>query len=602
MTGEIPGPDSSNPDAIFGQSMAAFQRRDFERAILYSNRLMEISNEAGPAIVWAVRLRLESQRWHEAIEIGSRGLDKSLGLSGLVGHALEAIGDLEGAQKQFERACREQPENPSWFMHNASALSRLHRDFESMEVLQNAIAIAANPDPNALLILAAQELSFGYPARAVETAERALTLNPKIDGGHPLVARSLMAMGRYEESETRWAHAQALSPWDQGLPFQRAVALVRHGQFDRGIDALTKILERNPSFIPALTQIAGAKRISEADRSMISRMEDLLTDSTIGEEDRIALRYSLGKAHDNLGEFGTAIEHFDHANGLKFRAIEETGGFDRPGYAANMTLRTNVYSRDVVEKLVAHGNPSETPIFVLGVIRSGTTLAEQILSSHPLVAGAGELDFWINTDLRLMDYTTQNLRVETLRVAAEAYLRLIGGFSTQDSIRVVDKQPGNLILAAALHIAFPNARIIYMRRHPVDTAISIWTTHLRTSTRFVNDKGNIAYAFKQHDRLMKHWQEVIPPDRFMQVSYESLITDRESMTRKMLEFCGLPWSDACMAPEKNEKLVLTPSLWQVRQPVYRTSIDRWRNYEPWLGEFRELLLPADSPKSAGQAL
>jgi hypothetical protein len=106
----------------------------------------------------------------------------------------------------------------------------------------------------------------------------------------------------------------------------------------------------------------------------------------------------------------------------------------------------------------------------------------------------------------------------------------------------------------------------------------------------VNDKGNIAFAFREHDKLMQHWRETIPADRFMDVSYESLISDRESMTRKMLEFCGLPWDDACLSPENNSKLVITPSLWQVRQPVYRTSIDRWRNYEPWLGELRELQL------------
>jgi len=168
-------------------------------------------------------------------------------------------------------------------------------------------------------------------------------------------------------------------------------------------------------------------------------------------------------------------------------------------------------------------------------------------------------------------------------------LRLLKGFAKDGAKRVVDKQPGNLILAGALHIAYPNARIIHMKRHPVDTAVSIWTTHIRTSTRFVNHKGNIAFAFHEHDRLMQHWRETIPSDRFLDVSYESLISDRERTTRQMLEFCGLTWSDSCLEPEKNKKLVITPSLWQVRQPVYRTSIDRWKNYEPWLGEFGQLL-------------
>jgi hypothetical protein len=151
--------------------------------------------------------------------------------------------------------------------------------------------------------------------------------------------------------------------------------------------------------------------------------------------------------------------------------------------------------------------------------------------------------------------------------------------------RVVDKQPGNLLLAGALHLAFPNARIIYMRRDLLDNAISIWNTNIQTPVPFMHDKGNLAFAIQQHDKLMKHWQSVLPSDRFMVLPYESLVEKQELWTGRMLEFCGLPWDDACLTPEKSTAKVLTPSSWQVRQPVYRTSVGRWRNYEPWLGDF-----------------
>jgi len=589
MSGVTPDMKSDHPQALFGQSMSAFQKGDFATAIEFGNRLLKVSGEAAPAVVWAVRLRLESKKWDEAIEIGSRRMDQSPGLCGLVGHAYEGLGDLEAAQRHFERACSEQPENSAWWMHNASTLSRLHRDFESMEALQRAVELSQSPDPEALLILAAQELGFGYPARAIETVERALALKPRIEGGHALVARSLMAMGEFAEAEKRWYLAVQAEPRNASLPLQRAIALVRHGQFDLGIEALKKMLDVQPRFVPALVQIVTAKRFTEDDRPLIDRMAAILEDESISNEDRIALRYALGKAHDNLKEYESAMLHFDAGNLIQYQAIEATGGFDREGYTANMSLRIKVYDRETTEKAAPNGNPTEGPIFVLGVIRSGTTLAEQILSAHPEVAGAGELNFWINSDLRLMDYQRESLNLVTLREAAEAYLRLLKGFAKDGAKRVVDKQPGNLILAGALHIAYPNARIIHMKRHPVDTAVSIWTTHIRTSTRFVNHKGNIAFAFHEHDRLMQHWRETIPSDRFLDVSYESLISDRERTTRQMLEFCGLTWSDSCLEPEKNKKLVITPSLWQVRQPVYRTSIDRWKNYEPWLGEFGQLL-------------
>jgi len=221
------------------------------------------------------------------------------------------------------------------------------------------------------------------------------------------------------------------------------------------------------------------------------------------------------------------------------------------------------------------------------MMRSGTTLMEQILARHPLVAGAGEQKFWIGLDAKLIDFDERRVRNELLGDAAATYQRLLARYGA-GAERVVDKQPGNLLLAGLLHMAFPEARIIYMVRHPLDNAISIWNTNIQTSTSFVHNKGNLAFAIRQYEELMRHWVEVLPADRFMTLSYESLVMDQEVNTRKVLEFCRLPWDDGCLSPEKSQGRVVTPSLWQVRQPVYNTSIGRWKNYEPWLGELRQL--------------
>ncbi|MDR3692979.1 MAG: sulfotransferase [Fimbriimonas sp.] len=590
MNTDPSGSAADHPDALFAQSMAAFQSKDFDRAVEFADRLLEISHGAGPAYVWGLRLRLEAGRWQDAIDFGLRGQDAAPGLCGLIGHAYEALSDIGHAQLQFERACREQPENPAWWIHNASALSRLYRDFESMESLERGIALSPNPDPNVLMILGSLQLTFGAASKAFETAKRALKGNPNVDGGRSLAARSLMALGRYDDAESEWAAAALWAPRDLGIPLQRAITKLRHGMIDVGSKELESLVQKAPKFVPALVQIATAKRFTADDRPIVAQLEHVLGEPSNTNEERIALRYALGKAYDNLKDYERAIEHFDEGNRLQYLPIESSGGFDRMGYTANMSLRADVYDRETVDELARSGDPDPSPIFVLGVIRSGTTLAEQILSAHPDVSGAGELDFWINADLRLMDYSARKLQEDELRKAAKVYARLLNGFAKDGATRVVDKQPGNLILAGALHIAFPNARIIHMQRHPIDTAISIWTTHIRTSTRFVHHKGNIVHAFREHERLMRHWSEVIPSDRFMTVQYEALVDDRERVTRQMLEFCGLDWNDVCLSPEKNQKQVITPSLWQVRQPVYRTSIGRWRHYEPWLGEFREMAL------------
>jgi hypothetical protein len=155
--------------------------------------------------------------------------------------------------------------------------------------------------------------------------------------------------------------------------------------------------------------------------------------------------------------------------------------------------------------------------------------------------------------------------------------------------------PDNYLALGLIHAAFPNARIIHTKRNPIDTCISIYTTPNRTSDPYANSRANIVFAYEQYLRLMQHWRSVLPADRLFEVSYEELIANRESVTREMVSFCGLEWDDACLRPEDNERAVATPSVWQVRQPVYSTSVERWRRYEPWLGAFGKLKDFLNSP-------
>jgi hypothetical protein len=140
-----------------------------------------------------------------------------------------------------------------------------------------------------------------------------------------------------------------------------------------------------------------------------------------------------------------------------------------------------------------------------------------------------------------------------------------------------------------IHTLFPSSRIICTKRSAVDTALSIWMTPMQTAASFVHDRSAIVFAYKECLRLMDHWRNAMPDDRYLEVNYETLTEHPEVETRKMLDFCGLKWDAACLHPELNSRPVRTPSFWQVRQPVYRSSIDRWKRYEPWLGPFEELV-------------
>ena len=156
------------------------------------------------------------------------------------------------------------------------------------------------------------------------------------------------------------------------------------------------------------------------------------------------------------------------------------------------------------------------------------------------------------------------------------------------ALRITDKMPGNYMFAGLIHLAVPNARIIHVRRSPIDTCLSIWATPNHMPHEGGNNKQDIVFVYREYLRLMDHWRSVLPPDRLFEVDYEDLVADREAVTRSMLSFCGLEWDEACLYPERNQRSVLTPSAWQVRQPVYRTSIERWRRFESCLGDFSGL--------------
>jgi hypothetical protein len=228
--------------------------------------------------------------------------------------------------------------------------------------------------------------------------------------------------------------------------------------------------------------------------------------------------------------------------------------------------------------------------------RSGTTLVEQILSSHPAVAAGGELNFWGD---RLRGWLAPKFGAAdagALAKAAEDYraeLRRIG----PDALRVTDKTPRNYELLWPLRLAFPEARVIHCRRSPVDTCLSIFFKNFSARQGYACDRGDLVFFYRQYKRLMDHWRRTLPADRFTEVVYETLVADREAETRRLIAFCGLNWDDACLAPERNSRAVKTPSLWQVRQRVYHTSVERWRRYEPWLGELRELLPAAEAEGS-----
>jgi hypothetical protein len=246
-----------------------------------------------------------------------------------------------------------------------------------------------------------------------------------------------------------------------------------------------------------------------------------------------------------------------------------------------------VFERSALEALRPAGLPSERPAFVFGMPRSGTTLAEQILASHPQVHGAGEVLFWqFAADAECGSGPEQ--RMATICALGRQYLASFEGLPAE-AVRVIDKLPSNFKNLGLIHAALPAARFIHLERHPLDTCLSIYFQGFTAAHAYATDLTDLAHYYREYRRLMAHWRATLPPHLLLEVRYESLVDDPEHWGRRMLAHLGLSWDPRCLEFHLTDRPVLTASSWQVRQPIGKGSIGRWRHYERYLEPLREAL-------------
>jgi tetratricopeptide (TPR) repeat protein len=530
---------------------------------------------------------------------------------------LREAGDVETAASVLQQAVLLSPDNAA--AHNDLGLLHLRsrRPAEAIRCFARAVAL----DPK----MAIAHYNFGTALEqqgdndaAIGAYRRAVSIAPKLADAHERLGNLLLAYGIRAEALDCFRRVAQLVPnatlgrlnrakvlHDEGRLaeaescLRRTVALDRAsseahrclgnilrelGRFDEAIACFDRAIALNPDEVAAHHDLVQSKRVTEADRPIIMRMLSLLSGSGVTDKDRVTLHFALGKGCDDLADYEQAIRYFDEGNGLARRGVR----FDRAQFAVGINRLIGSFTAEFFREHRALGTECETPVLILGMMRSGTTLVEQILSSHPKVAGGNELSFWGE---RAEAYARSGGEGQTpayLGKLADDYVALLREIGPQ-AARVTDKMPGNFLWIGLIHLVFPRAYIIHCRRHPVDTCLSIYTTNFNWRKDFAYDRGDLVFYYQQYARLMAHWRRVLPPDRFLEVDYEELIANPEEVSRRLVAFIGLDWDDACLRPESNRRPVKTASMWQARQPVYRTSVERWRRYEPWLGEFRQLL-------------
>ena len=432
-------------------------------------------------------------------------------------------------------------------------------------------------------LLAVVQRKLGKKDAALVSYDRALAVRPDY-------AEVLYNRGNVLHELKRFA--EALASYDRALTvrsdfadalYNRGLVLTVLGHLSEARAAFERAVELEPCKVKYRYGLGNITPFVAGD-AHLAALEKLAEDSaTLSVGDRIELHFTLGKAYEAVGRHAKAFSQWLDGNALKRQQITYN-----EGTALGMLDRVRaVFTFELMRTWQNVGNPSPVPVFIVGMARSGSTLVEQILASHPQVFGGGELQH----------FEAAVKGIKTKFGGAAVYPELVSGMTDEDfrdlgarylaeierlapeSIRITDKALGNFMFCGLIHLALPNSRIIHTIRDPVDTCLSGFSTLFREGQDHTYDLAELGRYYNHYRALMAHWHSVLPPSRILDVHYEDVVADLEGQARRIIAHCGLNWDSRCLAFHQTERPILTASAAQVRQPIYNNSVGRWRVHE-----------------------
>jgi tetratricopeptide (TPR) repeat protein len=415
----------------------------------------------------------------------------------------------------------------------------------------------------------------GGRSEAAVAYDRASAAAPETPMARLCRTWSLLARERHLEAETEIRELIASEPTNAKAHLVLGKILQETGRFDNAAVSFGQSIACDPWEASAYYGVACSKRFTETERpwvgGVLSQLESdgwkQLFAPAMAERRRGLLHFAAGKVLDDLGEYERAMEHFKAANEPRRRRWP----FDLKGVERRVNAIVARFTRECVATHTDLGDDDPTPILIVGMPRSGTTLVERIISSHPLVRARGELDFWTEHGPAWLNASPTQLEALAKRLRGDYRHVLRQG--APECVWATDKMPFNFFWVGLVHLLFPNARIIHCRRNPVDTCLSIYERPVGSRWGFGSGLDTLASYYRLYVRLMSHWRAFMPPNRFMELSYEELVAEPEMSVRTLLEFCSIDWNESCLHPEENDAAVKTASIWQARQPIYRSSVE-----------------------------
>jgi tetratricopeptide (TPR) repeat protein len=536
------------------------------------------------------------------------------------GNTLALLGRLDEAVVSLGRAIALKPDLADAFYDRGTALLELKRLDEAVADFDRAIALRPDHAPacynrgNALLALGRLEQALasfdwalalrpdhaftqnnrgnvlkelGRLDEALASFDRVLAADPGQPEIHYNRANTLHALGRLDEALESFAQAIALKPDYAGACNNMGNVLKELGRLDEARAAYAMALAHEPGkAAAAYANLAEAKTFIVGDADLAA-MQALDRSSGLAPTERIQLDFALAKGYADIADHQRAFQHLLRGNALKRAQID----YDEPAIASLFERVEAVFTPELMARFAGGGDRSAVPVFVLGMPRSGTTLVEQILASHPQMHGAGEvtiLKHVIDTACAEAGHLTRypdvvaaidGATIDRIGASYVAALRRLA----PGAARVSNKMPSNYFFVGLIHLALPNAFIIHTVRDPLDTCVSCFSKLFTAEQNHTYDLAELGRYYRRYQALMAHWRRVLPPGRILEVRYEDTVLDFENTAKRIVDYCGLGWDARCLDFHRTERPVRTASAAQVRRPIYRDAIGRWRHYGPHLG-------------------
>lgn len=492
------------------------------------------------------------------------------------------------AERAYQTVLRENPEHPDALNLMGVLAVEAGRNKVALDYMRKAVklepekAIYRNNYGNALIVATRTE-------EALPHLRKAVALDPNYADAWCNLGKAWRLIGDMERAAKYFNRALSVAPGF--LRGQAGLAEIdsEMGRFKEASAAFSRILQLDPRNIEALCGLALARKF-EAGDPLIATFETVLRDPRLRDDERAPLHHAFGKVCNDLGRYDDAISHF--SRGKKLKKLKFHMDLHRATYAASKEM----FTADFFAQRRNFGIADERPVFIIGMPRSGTTLTEQILASHESVSGMGELH-----DMRVIAHKLGYGSPDPLsfcnavaalgkKEASDLAHEYCKGYARApaSAVRLVDKSPHNFELLGLIALLFPKAHIIHCRRQPMDNCVAIYLQNFNESHGYNGDLATLGAYYREYLGLMQHWRQAAPFN-MLEAGYEETVANLEPSARALISHVGLDWDENCLRYHESERQVRTPSRWQVRQPIYSSSVDRWKRYEKYLGPLKAAL-------------